>query len=159
MLKKLLFTGLSVILLSNSIGAQTQENFKAINELWAKFSQAFDSLDYTLMADIHSKELVRISAGERISDYYTYIAGYKKGFERKKAENETNNISLRFFERIHNDSVASERGIYQLIRNKDRPAEQAYYGQFHVVFKKEAGTWKIIMDYDSNPDNSIGEEQ
>ena len=103
--------------------AQTKENLKAINTTWAKFYKAFETLDYTLMADIHSKDLVRVSGGRRIIDYDTYINNYKAGFERDKKAGQTSHISLRFFERISNDSTASERGIYKLVRNKDTDKE------------------------------------
>ncbi len=138
--------------------AQKQQNLKEINMTWSKFYKAFESLDYTLMAEIHSKDLVRVSGGQRIIDYDTYIANYKSGFERDKTSKQTSNISLRFFERISNDSTASERGIYKLIRNKNTDKEQVYYGQFHVILKKINDEWKITMDYDSSENGTIDEE-
>ena len=110
------------------------------------------------MAEIHSKDLIRISGGQRISNYESYINRYKSNFAYSKENGITNNISLRFFERINNDSIASERGIYQLIRNKGKADAQSYYGQFHVLFKKEQGEWKILMDYDSTEGNTIDEK-
>jgi len=138
--------------------SQTLNNLRAINEVWHKFYQTFETLDYTLMADIHSKELVRISGGQRISDYDTYINGYKYRFAKAMENGITNNILMRFFERLHNDSISSERGIYNLIQNKNQDDEQTYYGQFHVLFKKEQGEWKILMNYDSTEGNTIGED-
>jgi len=158
MLNKIVFFILFIATFTNDANAQTIDNLKEINQVWYKFYQAFDSLDYELMAEIHSKDVIRIAGGSRISDYETYINNYKRRFEDKKKKGETNEISLRFFERINNDSIASERGIYKLVRNKNREDEKAYYGQFHVIFKKENGTWKIFMDYDSNEGNTIGEE-
>lgn len=142
----------------NQSNSQTLNNLEDINTVWSQFYQAFDSLDYQYMAKIHSKKLLRISGGKRILGYETYIAHYKKQFKNAKKDNMTNNISLRFFERINNDSIASERGIYKLSRNKNKPDEQVYYGQFHVILKKEKAVWKIVMDYDSNESNSIGEK-
>jgi len=139
------------------IYSQSKANLEAINVVWNKFYQAFENLDYTLMAEIHSKDLVRVSGGQRILDYQTYIDNYKARFQNSKENNNTNNISLRFFERINNDDTASERGIYKLVINKGKKNEKSYYGQFHVIFKKENGTWKITMDYDSNYENKIGE--
>jgi len=158
MLNKSMFFILFITIFSNYGITQTTNNLKEINEVWYKFHQAFDSLDYKLMAEIHSEDLIRISGGRRISDYETYINNYKKRFADQKKKGETNEISLRFFERINNDSIASERGIYKLIRNKNRHDEKAYYGQFHVIMMKENGTWKIFMDYDSNESNTIGED-
>ena len=141
----------------NQGNAQSLNHLKDINKIWEKFYQAFDSLDYKPMAEIHSKKLVRISGGKKITDYETYINNYKKRFKKARENNISNMISLRFFERINNDSIASERGIYKLTRIKNEENEQIYYGQFHVLFVKEHKEWRILMDYDSNEANSIGE--
>jgi len=158
MLNKFMFFILFIAVFANDVNAQTTNNLKEINEVWYQFYQTFDSLDYQPMAAIHSKNLIRIAGGKRISDYETYINNYKKRFVEQKKKGETNEISLRFFERISNDSIASERGVYKLVRNKNRHDERAYYGQFHVILMKENDTWKIFMDYDSNESNSIGED-
>lgn len=158
MLKKIVYV-LMVSVLSYGVSTgQNIENLKDINAVWAKFYKAFETLDYTLMAEIHSKDLVRVSGGKRILDYDTYINNYKAGFERDKKAGVTSDISLRFFERLNNDNSASERGVYKLIRNKGKTNEEAYYGQFHVLFKKLDGQWKIIMDYDSSEGGTIGKE-
>lgn len=138
--------------------SQSVENLEAINTVWKKFYLAFETLDHKPMAEIHSKDLIRISGGQRILDYDTYIDNYKAQFERLKTNNITNQISLRFFERLNNDSIASERGIYRLTRHKDKTDKQVYYGQFHVILKKDNGTWLISMDYDSSEANTIGED-
>ncbi len=156
-MKKLILIVLFTILGTIQVLAQSRENLEAINELWNKFYLAFEQLDYTLMAEIHSEELVRISGGSRISDYKSYIDNYKLMFQNAKDNHISNKIELRFFERINNDSVASERGVYKLTRvSQDK--EQSYYGQFHVLFRKEAGRWKILMDYDSSEGGAIGED-
>ena len=158
MFKKVITTLAFTLLFVNTSYTQHKQNLKAINTVWSKFYKAFETLDYTLMADIHSKDLVRVSGGERILDYDTYINNYKAGFERDKKAGQTSHIALRFFERINTDSTASERGIYRLTRNKDTEKEQAYYGQFHVIFKNIDGEWKITMDYDSSEGETIGED-
>lgn len=158
MFKKVIVSIVFSVLFANCNYAQNTENLKAINAVWAKFYEAFETLDYTLMAEIHSKDLVRVSGGKNIIDYDTYINNYKFSFNRDKETNQTSNIALRFFERINNDTTASERGIYKLTRNKGTDKEQSYYGQFHVIFKKNDGGWKITMDYDSSESNTIGED-
>ena len=159
MFKKYFTFFLFFFLSTYQINAQSHKNLLEINKVWSVFYEAFSKLDDTLMAKIHSKNLVRISGGKNILDYDSYINNYKKGFEASKNTNQTSDISLRFFERINNNSKASERGIYKLIRNKGKKNEKAYYGQFHVIFVKENNKWKILMDYDSNEGNTIGEEE
>lgn len=158
MLKKVMLLLLFSAVFSKYSSAQSEKHLKEINIVWQQFYQAFETLDYQPMAAIHSKSLIRISGGKRIQDFTTYIDNYKKRFKDAKRNNVTNHISLRFFERINNDAIASERGIYKLIVNKGQDNEQIYYGQFHVILKKEASQWKITMDYDSNESNTIGEE-
>jgi hypothetical protein len=138
--------------------SQSKTNLKEINQVWFKFYQAFETLNYEPMAEIHSKKLIRISGGQRIYDYNTYINNYKTRFKNSKQNNVTNKIILRFLERINNDSTASERGIYKLIVNQGKPTEKSYFGKFHVLFVKENNTWKILMDYDSTEGNTIGED-
>ncbi len=145
-------------LLTNLTDAQSLDNLKEINQVWDKFYLAFDSLDYRPMKEIHSKDLIRIGGGKRISDYTSYTDNYKTRFEKTKENKVSNQIALRFFERINNDSIASERGIYKLIRIDALQQEKVYYGQFHVIFKKENGAWKIFMDYDSTEGGTIGED-
>ncbi|MDT0553045.1 hypothetical protein [Urechidicola vernalis] len=147
----------SVVIFSMQAQHQSESNLKELNLVWSKFYMAFDSLDYSKMAEIHSKKLIRISGEQKITDYENYISNYKKRFKKAREEQVTNKIALRFFERIQNDSVASERGIYKLVRTDKNQNSKAYYGQFHVLFIKEHKEWKILMDYDSNEKNTIGE--
>jgi hypothetical protein len=137
---------------------QDLNNYRDINGVWDKFCQAFDLLDYQLMAEIHSNNLIRIPNGKQIIDYNNYIMSYKKDFEVAKEQNSTRTISLRFYERINNDSIASEKGIYKLVINKNKPEETAHYGKFHVLLIKEKVGWRIFMDYDSNEGGKVGEE-
>ncbi|NNE32913.1 MAG: nuclear transport factor 2 family protein [Winogradskyella sp.] len=138
--------------------AQSIEDLKAVNKVWSKFYNAFETLDYSLMAQIHSDELVRVSGGKRIIDYDTYITNYKSRFKQDKLTKQTNTITLRFFERLNNGRTASERGIYKLTKNQGTKNERSYYGQFHVILKKIDGHWKITMDYDSSEGGTIGED-
>lgn len=159
MFYRLSLIALFIISIPLKINAQSLNNLKEINTVWGKFYQAFDSLDYKLMAEIHSKKLIRISGGKRITDYHSYIDNYELRFQRAKENKITNKISLRFKERINNDSIASERGVYKLNVTNIKKETQIYYGAFHVLFIKENGIWKILMDYDSNEDGKVGEKE
>jgi len=140
--------------------AQIKEDLEAVNtQVWSKFYSAFETLNAEHMADIHADDLVRVSGGSNIQDYDTYINNYRNNYKRLKAQGGKRNIALRFFERLNNGNVASERGIYQLTVNKGMQDEQSYYGQFHVILKKRDGRWKITLDYDSNENNTVGESQ
>ncbi|NNE14033.1 MAG: nuclear transport factor 2 family protein [Saprospiraceae bacterium] len=154
MFKKGFILFFALLLSINGIG-QSADNLKAINEVWRKFCKSFETLDYELFAEIHSQDLIRISGGKRIKAYDAYIEGYKSHFTKAKKANETKAISLRFFERINNDKIASERGFYKSVSNPETPNERISYGQFHALLQNENGTWKILMDYDSDNGGTV----
>ena len=149
------------ILMSICSTAQSIDVFKQINsDVWYRFYAAYDSLDYTISEAIHTSDVIRIPANQgEIIDYKSYMDGIKRSFEQAAEKGETRSIALRFFERLANDSIASERGIYRFTLNKGTTKERNYYGQFHVLLVKRGGKWKILMDYDSNENNTIGEEE
>lgn len=153
--KRLIIIAL-VFLVIHPVRSQSIENIKQINGIWVKFCQAFDSSDYESFNSIHSTEVMRISSdANRIMLSEDYMNANKEYFNNFKNNNIKCEISLRFFERMNNDSFASERGIYKFIFNKGTEKEQIYYGKFHALLVKENGVWRILMDYDSNENNSI----
>jgi hypothetical protein len=152
---------ITLLLTLGSITLYGQSKLESINnEVWYPFYKAFETLDYQIMASVHSEELSRIPASRgHISTYQEYIEGTKRSFERKKQNGQTAHISLRFFERITSEKRASERGIYRTIHNKNKPDQHVSYGQFFVLLQKENGRWKIVLDYDSDENGTIGEQQ
>lgn len=153
---------LILIILANSapLTAQTTtHSLQAINTIWADFCQSFETLDVEPFKRIHSKRLVRVGGGKRISNYRSYMTKTKERFENAKQQGTSYKIALRFFERTANATQASERGVYKMtVYQKDKEPKD-YYGQFHVIHTKEKGKWKILVDYDSNEGKTIGAEQ
>jgi len=145
---------LILILYSIVIRAQDNTNLKDINQqIWNNFTKAFETLDFELFESLHSEEFIRIGGDSKnIRNKENYISGYKQRWQNMSL-NQT--ISFKFLERICNDSIASERGIYKLIRNPNTDIEKSYFGKFHVILKKESSIWKIIIDYDSSENNTI----
>ena len=101
-----------LVILVARAGAQDVETMKAINlEVWERFCQAFATLDYKIMDEIHSPELARIPANKGTILYHeTYINNYQASYKRAKENGITFNIYLRFFERLNNDTYASRAG-------------------------------------------------
>ena len=161
MLKNIyIITTLSILFLSTSYISFAQDNPKSMHEkinedMYGNFSKAFQTLDYDLFASIHSKEMIRVSGGDggKIDKAGTYLKRYHKRWSdpsRKPAP-----IDFRLFERIYSETLVSDRGIYRVTYTDTNNLTKYSYGQFHVLLKKENGTWKILIDYDSNENNSI----
>jgi len=146
------------LIFSSFLSAQDVTTLKQINEdVWKPFCMAYDSLDATILAKVHSKDVLRIPGNAGSIIYYQeYMDRFNVNFQKAKESGDTREISLRFFERIHDGKTASERGFYRLIVNKGTSSEQTYYGKFHVILKLENLVWKILIDYDSNEQNSVG---
>lgn len=151
---------LALVLVLYSVSASplvSQNETDSINAVWNTFYQAFRTLDANLMAQIHSKDLVRISGAKRVLNYEQYIANYRAQFDRAKTLGQSQAIVLRFFERLYSNESASDRGYYRLTITDRDGSQQHYYGEFHVIFRKEDSKWKIVMDYDSNEGHRIDE--
>ena len=143
-----------LFLFCNICMAQNSSCIKEINnDIWSNFSKAFENVNINLFESIHSADLIRVGGDYKtIRDKNNYIADYKK---RWKNDSKNQTISFRFLERICDDSKASERGIYKLVRNPNTKNEKVYFGKFHVLLRKENNQWKILVDYDSTENNTI----
>lgn len=141
----------------NSTKAQDINSLKEVNQqVWSKFYSAFENLDFTLLAEIHSKDVIRIPADSKeIIRYDEYMQRYKEEFAQGKTNNLKMAVSLRFTERITSEKIITERGIFRFSVTAGDDKEQHYYGKFHVLHIKIDGVWKILMDYDSSENNSI----
>ena len=125
-------------------------------DIWTPFSQSWATNDVTAYNDLHAPGFIRATGGkwQEVCDLETYTGRNRKGFEKRAAEQQTNRIDFAFFERIAGDSIASERGIYRVVRSAADGTTREYYGRFHCFHKKSGGRWRIAVDYDSD-DGSV----
>lgn len=136
------------------------EILKAIDQdIWLPFIKAFAEGDAGGYIALHSKDLIRpMGDAKRIEPYDKWTAG-TRGMFKSFAERGTKiAIDFRFLERIANEDTASERGIFEFSMTNAKGETQKSYGKFHVILKKVAGTWKILMDYDSSEGRTINAE-
>lgn len=140
--------------------AQIDPSCTQVNaQVWSKFYQAYEQSDHTLMEEIHSTKLIRVPANSgNVFGYEQAMNNYRSSFQRAKEKGEKRTIALRFFERLYSESSGSERGIYELSIKQEGKETKKYYGQFHVLLIKQNDSWKILVDYDSDENNTINEE-
>lgn len=140
--------------------SQDTNIFKEINEqVWDKFEEAFQTNNVELLNSIHTKEVLRIPADKQvIVSGEDYFESQVKSFNWVKENNYSTKIELRFLERISNNEYGSERGIFRFTVIDSEDEKRIFYGKFHVLLKKVNGSWKIMLDYDSNENNTINEE-
>ena len=121
---------------------------KEINEqVWMTFIRSYGNGDQEQFKSVHSKDVVRVIRDDgQIIGYDQY---FKKIPDSLKAKwvNWKKNIELRFTQRISSEDKAFEVGFYKTTSINIQTGEQRKsFGRFHVLLRKENGTWKIIMD-------------
>ncbi len=137
-----------------------QDLQKEINtQVWEPFISSFSNFQSEAFLSVHSKDVVRSPRdAKRIFHGQQYLEMQKRGDDRAKKEGRKRSIELRFTERIAENDLAIDVGIYKTTDTDPSGQQQSYYGRFHVVLRKEDGRWKILVDTDSTENNTIGEK-
>lgn len=154
---------LAAVLITSPTWAQSsnaQQYQTEINEqVWKPFIASFDNLNADAFLALHSKDLVRSGReSNQILNWSTYLQQQRNGDKRTQELGIRRTISLRFTERLANDSQAIDVGIYKTTNISKDGNSQSFYGRFHVVMRKEAGNWKILVDTDSSERGTISEK-
>lgn len=141
-----------------NVFAQTEQ--QEINEqVWKPFIKTLRERDTKGFLALHSKDVVRSPRDSKaVWNWDEYYQQHEKFARQASASGAKGEIELRFTERLANNNLAVEVGIYKYTHiNKDGTAGN-YYGRFHVVLCRENGVWKIIADTDSSEGKTIDEE-
>jgi ketosteroid isomerase-like protein len=151
-----------VVLASSFAHAQTdQQQIDA--QVWKPFTKAIMAQDVNAFVAVHSKDLVRAEInGKKVMDLTEYQKrmeagwpGWKESIIKDKTKY---TFELRFLERISNGTTAYEIGYFKNETINAAGEKRVSYGKFHVVLRKESGTWKILVDSDSNEGGNITNE-
>ena len=132
--------------------AQADSLQKQIDEqVWKPFIKSFGSDDNEGFKSVHSRDITRV-----IQDN-NQVLGYDQYFQkvpdsvRAKWGTWKKSIELRFIQRIAGNARAFEVGYYKTTSTNTSTGEaRTGYGKFHVLLRKENGSWKILMDADAH---------
>jgi ketosteroid isomerase-like protein len=144
---------LFICILFSSFFSYSQQNklTKEINEqVWIPFIKGFESGDDELFKSVHSKDIARVLQDSK--DIIGYDKYFKKVPDSVKAKwgEWKKSIELRFIQRIASDDKAFEVGYYRSTSTNIKTGEKGSgIGKFHVLLRRENGTWKILMDADT----------
>ena len=129
-------------------------------QVWLPFMKAYQNIDNTAYIALHSDDLMRVVGGTNgsLQNKNEYSLSSLAHFEQVKNKHQKSEIAFSFLERNANESIASERGIYKYTLTNENGQSQHFYGKFHVFLRKINGLWKIVIDYDSNENGQIGED-
>jgi ketosteroid isomerase-like protein len=144
---------LTIILIYNFSYSQADSLQRQINEqVWKPFIKSFNSGDTEGFMSVHSKDMTRVEQDSKnIYGFDKYYEYNKRGKERNNPPKWKSNIELRFIQRIAAGDRAFEVGYYKTSSVTIATGQsRSNYGKFHVLLRKENGTWKILMDADAS---------
>jgi ketosteroid isomerase-like protein len=150
-MKKIILSIPVIVLTSFFVSAQVDSLQKQINEqVWKPFIKAFNNNDDMEFKRVHSPDVIRVMQdNNQILGFGDY---FRKPPDSLKAKWGAwkRNIELRFIQRIAANGRAFEVGYYKTTSfNSSTGEKRTSYGKFHVLLRKENGTWKILMDADA----------
>lgn len=129
------------------------------NHVWKPFIETYNNHDTQGFLAVHSKDVIRSPRDSKsVWNWNEYFQRIKQGDDQAKATGTKRKLELRFTERIANNDLAVDVGIYKATSIESDGKSHAFYGRFHVALRKENGTWKILVDTDSSEREKIGEK-
>ena len=142
----------SFVLFFLSAFSQSDSLQREIDEqVWKPFIKSFNSGDDLTFRAVHSKDVIRVLQDDN------KVLGYDQYFHeipdsiKIKWRNWKKDIELRFIQRIASAGKAFEVGYYRTISTNVVTGEKrTSFGKFHVLLRKENGSWKILMDADAH---------
>ena len=143
-----------------STASQAQDLKQEINEqVWKPFITSFSNQDADGFLAVHSKDVIRSPRDDgKVFGWEEYYRQQTEGNKRARERGRSHTLELRFTERIAENDRAIEVGVYKTTSVDTKGEKRSYFGRFHVVMRKESGTWKILVDTDSSEGGTIGEK-
>jgi ketosteroid isomerase-like protein len=144
--------------LTAQVQAQTPQ--AEINKhVWEPFVASFNNHQADAFMAVHSKDVVRSARdGKTVWNWDEYKKSQTEGDQEDIKAKRKRTLTLRFTERIASNDLAVEVGVYKTSYLLADGKTMDYYGRFHVVLRKENGTWKILVDTDSSENGTISEK-
>lgn len=155
---KYLFFAAALLLCTPAISQDNSTEESINKDVWYNFMQAYQDLDARLFNQIHTDDVIRVSSNNGLMFIgQEYKDRNLENFNRWNSQKLKQRIEFSFLNRASKGDWAYEIGIYKLTRYGGGKS-QSFYGKFNVTLKKEAGTWRIFIDSDTDEKGTIGEE-
>ncbi|HRI79855.1 MAG TPA: DUF4440 domain-containing protein [Cyclobacteriaceae bacterium] len=155
-MKRSVFSFLAFVGIISASYAQ-QGELEINEQVWKPFIENFSNRNTAGFMAVHSKDVVRSPRDSKaIFGWDEYNRQLQQS--QSKTPRGTRSIELRFTERIIKDNLAFDVGIFKTTFKPNGGTPNDYYGRFHVILRKENGTWKILVDTDSSEGGTIGEK-
>jgi uncharacterized protein (TIGR02246 family) len=133
-------SAVTLLLITAVLPAQNIDREKAaLQDLWQRFEDAFNSYDANKVASLYSPDADRIDRDLDIAKGRAEIAAqYEKEFARRRADSSTVPLHAKLAIRLLDPEVAILDGEWEGFTGGKKVR-----GQFTVIAKKEGSSWQI----------------
>jgi ketosteroid isomerase-like protein len=139
-------------------GASAELLAEINRDIWTPFAKAYEAGDVEAYLRLHRADFVRGEGNrKRVSNLEEYSRDMRAFFAAQKERGARFTVAFRFTERLARAGMAHERGIFAFTLHAKEGPPRASYGKFHTVARKDGGTWRLVVDYDSNEGATIDE--
>lgn len=137
-----------VALAASCASALAQSAQAEINrQVWRPQMQAIREFDEQKFMSVMSQDVVQVTYDSKVVRNRAMFAKLAADLYAKLRETRPQrSMEVRFLSRFANGDTAYETGFYKftVVSKGDT---KAFYGVVQNVLRKEAGTWKILLDY------------
>lgn len=139
-------------------GASAELLAEINRDIWTPFARAYAAGEVEDYLRLHRPDFVRGEGNrKRVSNLEEYSKDMRGFFAQQKERGARFTIAFRFTERLARGDMAHERGLFAFTLTPKEGAARTFYGKFHTLARKEGGTWRFALDYDSNEGGTIDE--
>ncbi|HSR50286.1 MAG TPA: SgcJ/EcaC family oxidoreductase [Acidobacteriota bacterium] len=132
------------------------EKLAGLDAVYQRFTRAYRELDADLFNQIYAQDALYLSPNQPIrKGYDEFVGGFRGMFEGAGQRGQALDISFRIVDRQISGGLATDVGIYTLIRREDGEIVHRSRGKFVVVARRqEDGNWLFHVDgYSGMPDD------
>lgn len=126
---------------------QTQREID--RSLWQPFQCAFENMDGAALNKLYVRRVLRVTP-DGIDTQGSFKSFNKTRFDKGRQAGDRLTLDFWFDSRATNRATSYDVGFYRLGTITSAGSVEYYYGQFHIVLRKQRGRWKIVQDWDTN---------
>lgn len=138
-----------ILLFSSLTWAETDNTWQQEidNQVWRPFVKAYESFDGPAFNALYADEVLRVTPAG-IDTNGAFKQDNLMRFSNNKHSGASTELDFWFEHRQTNATTSYEVGYFR-IQSSNNNEQSTFYGQFHIVLKKENNQWKITQDWDN----------
>lgn len=117
--------------------------------VWQPFQCAFENMDGKALNELYADGVLRVTpAGIDMQSSFKLFNETR--FDASKRDDDRIELDFWLDSRATNSDTSYDVGFFRLGTSDATGVTEYYYGQFHIVLRKQRGHWKIVQDWDTN---------